>query len=662
MSWQELRSGKDRVLSNAEKATAAETIAELLWNALDAEATTITARVTRNELGAATSLTIIDNGSGIPHCDAHDLFLTEGDSWKKDKRFSPNISRPMHGQLGRGRLLIYSIADRAEWSTVAEDGKDGPVLSYKISGSRSKPAGFEVPATAEESSADTGTTVTLHLRDNQKAAQVGDPGFSKKLLNRMAESISGANCSVVWDGVELDPESVIDRRDPVELPDFGQDVLRGHEPPTLVVVEWSENIGAKRIQLCDDAGAMISDFKPAPISPTPFSWTAYLKWKGFRDPELMGVADLHAPEFQHSDLLTAASERLTAHLANRLHFERGHIVSEWKEEGVYPYKAEPKTVSDTVERELFDVVAVIASASVPKRGTKQKQLTLRLLREALRSEPARLREALEAVVDLSEDDQESLQRLLKRTELGALVRAASKVNDRLDFVNGLASLLYADDTRKVFREVDQLHPLLVNEPWVFGDQWDVCLSEHGLTRVVESVVKQKNKDAVLSVDPVKLPNGKQGRVDLLFHKVVPESERHRHLVVELKRPGKLTMDHYAQVTGYATAITKHPEVVNTASKWDFWLVGSDLDETLENERSDSGLGIGFVKDYGTHRLWVLRWGELLDGLRLKYESYRSELGVVPTTSTGIEYLRRVHNQYLPDEVSELGDREPDEEE
>jgi len=138
MTWGELRSGKDRVLSNADRATAEQAIAELLWNSLDAESTEIVATIETNELGAATKIVLSDNGTGIPHSDAHDLFLTEGDSWKKDKRFSPNISRPMHGQLGRGRLLVYSVAEQVEWTSCSEAQEPDSCTRYSISGSRSK--------------------------------------------------------------------------------------------------------------------------------------------------------------------------------------------------------------------------------------------------------------------------------------------------------------------------------------------------------------------------------------------------------------------------------------------------------------------------------------------------------------------------------------------
>ena len=175
---------------------------------------------------------------------------------------------------------------------------------------------------------------------------------------------------------------------------------------------------------------------------------------------------------------------------------------------------------------------------------------------------------------------------MERTQLGALVRVAQTVTDRSDFVRGLRGLLYSDETRRVFREVDQLHPMLVVEPWIFGDEWHLALSESGLTGVVNACIGGLGDDVEYAPGPVKLPSGKAGRVDLVFYRHLPESDRTRHLVVELKRPMKLTMKEYGQLAGYATAITEHPAVANTATVWDFWLVGTDIEKTVANQCTD----------------------------------------------------------------------------
>src|SRR5690606_3224848 len=119
-----------------------------------------------------------------------------------------------------------------------------------------------------------------------------------------------------------------------------------------------------------------------------------------------------------------------------------------------------------------------------------------------------------------------------------------------------------------------------------------------------------------------------------------------------KRPGRLTMEHYSQITNYAVTITGHPEVARTATEWDFWLVGTELDAAVASQRSEGSSRTGFVRDFGTHRLWIITWGELLDDLRRKYENYREALGVLPTATSGLDYVRRVHAQYLPPGAAE----------
>lgn len=651
MTWKELRTGQDRVLTNADRTPAERAIAELIWNSLDAESDNIAVAVDTNDMGAATRVVVEDNGTGISFDEIDSLFLTEGDSWKKEAKFSPGQRRPMHGQYGRGRLLVYAVASEVNWRTTTSDESDG-LITFRISGSRHRPTGFEIGTTAT-ATGNRGTRVELLLRDTQKAARIGDTDFKLKVIELIAESLSLLpETTVTWNGAPVAVNELIVSRHSIELPPIDSAILDGHQAPQFEIVEWSEPVGTRKIQLCDDSGAAICEYKPSAMTPAHFSWTAYLKWTGFGDPELMTVADLHVPELRHSELLSLTVEALNTYLADRFRNERGRIVQTWIDEGVYPYDPTQDGLPETVERDLFDIVAVIASSAVPRRGSKQKELTLRLLRETLRSEPGRLRRALEAVVNLDEADLDSLERLLDRTTLGSVVRASSKIADRLDFIEGLASLLYSDATRRVFREVDQLHPMLLNEPWVFGEEWDLSLSEHGLTRVVEEVLKTCNPDGIVAVEPVSLPDGKRGRVDLLFHKVVPESETERHLVVELKRPGKLTMEHYSQVARYATGITTHPEVLNTGTKWDFWLVGTDLDPILENERTGNNGRTGLAKEYDTHRFWIIRWGELFDSLRHKYQSYRSSLELYPSTGSGLEYLRRIHLDYLPRNIQE----------
>lgn len=647
--WGALQSGKDRVLSLANRASAVDAITELIWNSLDAEATSVEVSASINEFGAPTELVVTDNGHGIAAHRAWSLFLTEGDSWKKDKRFSDSLRRPLHGQMGRGRLITYSVAERVEWSSVSST-QGGP-QRIVIRGTRESPNGFDI-LDPEDVNEPAGTTVLLTLRDIQKAAKIADEGFEQGVVERLAESlISLRGVAVRWRGRLLDPERAIRSHDEVPLTGIEPDVLHGYPSPTLTVIEWNRPFGSKEIILCDDAGSAITNHRPSGLPAVPFSWSAYLRWSGFRDPELMGVADLHVPKIRHPDILSATERALTKYLAARFATERGRIVQVWKEEGVYPYLNEPDSQLATAERNLFDVVAVLASSAIPTTGKAQKRLSLQLLRAALRAEPSRLGTALEGVLSLPEDELKSLEFLLKRTELGSLIRSAHRVANRLDFLAGLSSILYTDKTARVFREVDQLHPILIREPWLFGDEWDSSLSEHGLTKVVRTAVEASG-EAILALKPVRLESGKGGRVDMLFHRHIYESQLTRHLVVELKRPAKLDMTHFSQVANYAQAITDHPEVAKSPHKWDFWLVGTDMEATVNAQRQNDNSQPGLVRDYGAYRLFVITWGELLDQLRHKLEWYREELAISPTEATGLAYLEKSHQEFLPNATND----------
>src|SRR5262245_22845249 len=73
-------------------------LAELIWNAVDADAKSVVANYKRNELGGIDEITVADDGHGIEHSDAVAFFGRLGGSWKKDKRVSQDEKRLLHGQ------------------------------------------------------------------------------------------------------------------------------------------------------------------------------------------------------------------------------------------------------------------------------------------------------------------------------------------------------------------------------------------------------------------------------------------------------------------------------------------------------------------------------------------------------------------------------------
>jgi DNA mismatch repair ATPase MutL len=57
-------------------------LAEFVWNALDADATTVSVELVRNALGGLESIVIRDSGTGISKARAEHDFESLGDSWR----------------------------------------------------------------------------------------------------------------------------------------------------------------------------------------------------------------------------------------------------------------------------------------------------------------------------------------------------------------------------------------------------------------------------------------------------------------------------------------------------------------------------------------------------------------------------------------------------
>ncbi|WP_206241696.1 ATP-binding protein [Novosphingobium terrae] len=75
-------------------------VAELIWNALDADANRVEMFLREDQLGDFEAIEVIDDGHGIEHGDAESLFSRLGGSWKKDgKRHGERAACRMAGKV-----------------------------------------------------------------------------------------------------------------------------------------------------------------------------------------------------------------------------------------------------------------------------------------------------------------------------------------------------------------------------------------------------------------------------------------------------------------------------------------------------------------------------------------------------------------------------------
>jgi hypothetical protein len=93
--------------------------------------------------------------------------------------------------------------------------------------------------------------------------------------------------------------------------------------------------------------------------------------------------------------------------------------------------------------------------------------------------------------------------------------AATLVADRLKFLEALRFILFDYDARHKLRERSQLHKILEQNTWIFGEEYNLCASDKDLTTVLKAHREKLDPDLVID-DPVKVINKTRGIVDLML--------------------------------------------------------------------------------------------------------------------------------------------------
>ena len=179
---------------------------------------------------------------------------------------------------------------------------------------------------------------------------------------------------------------------------------------------------------------------------------------------------------------------------------RGTVVEEWKAENVYPYEGEAKSPLEDAERKVFDILAVTASDYMPdfvSAPPKKKAFDLRMLRTAIENSPEELQIIMNEVLGLPKRKQEELAELLREASLSSIISAAKIVADRLKFLAGLEQILFDTDMKARLKERSQLHKIIEDNTWLFGEEYNLLVSDRGLTAVLHKHRKILGDDVVI---------------------------------------------------------------------------------------------------------------------------------------------------------------------
>lgn len=122
---------KDDFLERQARAAPIQAISELIWNAPDADAMEVSVEFERDSLGGISKIRVRDNGHGMLHGEAREMFCSLGGSWKRHRRHTKTKLRMLHGQNGGGRFKALALGAVVDWAVVHDEG--GKISKFGVS-------------------------------------------------------------------------------------------------------------------------------------------------------------------------------------------------------------------------------------------------------------------------------------------------------------------------------------------------------------------------------------------------------------------------------------------------------------------------------------------------------------------------------------------------
>lgn len=104
-------------------------------------------------------------------------------------------------------------------------------------------------------------------------------------------------------------------------------------------------------------------------------------------------------------------------------------------------------------------------------------------------------------LSLPKRKREELAQLLRETSLSSIIGAAKVVADRIKFLNGLEAVLFDPDPKKRFKERTQLHKIIAQNTWLFGEEFSLSVNDQSLTAALIEHKKELKTEIVID-EPV----------------------------------------------------------------------------------------------------------------------------------------------------------------
>lgn len=634
------------------KANGISAISELIWNSLDADSSEINIESSKNKLGRFENLRVIDNGLGINYLKAQEVFGRLGGSEKKLSNTSPS-GRPYHGKEGKGRYKSLALGDLVTFTSIYKNGESLKEFTITFDRNNLSHSNFSDLKTLPKDKTETGFIVEIQNINQENANQALDIKFRKEIEQKFASYwINYPDFSISFNGNKLEFESLIKNTDEMEFR-----VEDGELSYSFIikVIEWNFDI-KKKTYLCNTKGVPFRELNIGIRSTIPISifiQSVYIE-KLHRE----NLIDL---ENFDEILQTAHSEAkkfARDYVRKRLHHYSGEFINELKSKGLYPYKDKADSLLEESKRQVFDIVALQVNEYLPdfeNQDDKSKKFTLSLIKEALEKDSTSLQRILTEVIELPLEKREELVEILEETSLSSIIDTMTEIKNRLKFISGLEELIYNKNLNTNVLERKHLHKILINETWLFGDEYTYGVDDVSLKNVLKEYLKHLGREDFEEVVNSDSNLDLQIIPDVCLWRQFPQGQpgHKTNLIIELKKPKvDAGVEELMQIKLYASRISQDRRFPKEKTKWKFLLITKNIKPDIEPELEQTDRKYGHVIATDLYDVYVLTWGHILSEAKTRYEFIKEKLNLnLLDNEQNLNYLKSKYNEYLPKDLT-----------
>ncbi len=565
-----------------------------------------------------------------------DYFTSFGNKHKLHNRKSPG-GRPYHGRNGWGRYKILRLGSFIEWESSYRGEDNIKIVLDSIDLNTVKINKIENPK-----SEDHYTKIRVYNIDKNFSNQLQDDKLLKDLGQYFCIYLySYPEINISLNDIKIDYRNNILNIDESK---FEQIIKNKTYTFTIKIVETNVK-SEQNIFLCNQDGMVLFPLS-SKYNPKSVNVICYILSNYFQELESNNILDTDFNE--KNNLIERATDIVKKYVRRQKADIAKDFIKELKEQDVYPYEKEPINETEEIERDVFDVILYETnevSNFLNKQTKESKKLILNLVKETYSFRPTRFLKLLKEIFALKEEDLAKLLDLIEEVSFENIINLSSIINERIKILDAFNLILFDEEYSKRVKERSQFHKLLVNNLWIFGDQYTYGVDDknlHNLLKKHLDILGRKTnelKDTVIK----KLSD----IPDIFIYRQFINSfspDNYLNLIIEIKKPGKkASYKEYYQIVKYATTISNEPMFDKNKTKWIFILLVNEYDESIETtvHQENREPGVAVIKQ--NLEIRVHKWSEITQSCDGRLRFLKDKFETVYEKTDIINFLKSKYN-------------------